>query len=116
MTETEPAAVAQQLIERWNAGDVDGVVELYSEDAAMYAGEDWPDQAVYRGHDGVRDNIEQWRTVWESSSVELERLETFGRARGRERSLGHARTRQRRERPPAVRDPPEHPGWEDRKT
>ena len=79
MTETEPAAVAQQLIERWNAGDVEGVVELYSEDAAMYAGEDWPDQAVYRGHDGVRDNIEQWRTVWESSSVELERLETFGR-------------------------------------
>ena len=78
MTENEPAAIAQQLIERWNAGDVEGVVELYSEDAAMYPGEDWPDQAVFRGHDGVRENIEQWRSVWESSSVELERLESFG--------------------------------------
>ena len=116
MTENEPAAIAQQLIERWNAGDVEGVVELYSEDAAMYPGEDWPDQAVFRGHDGVRENIEQWRSVWESSSVELERARQLRRARGRERSLGHARACQRREWPPAVRDPPEHPGWEDRKT
>ena len=29
----------------------------------MIAGPEWPDQAEYRGHDGVRANIEQWRSV-----------------------------------------------------
>jgi ketosteroid isomerase-like protein len=74
----EHAAIAHELIERWNAGDIDGVVELYSEDVAMYASDEWPDQAVYRGHDGVRENIEGWRAVWESSTIELERLESHG--------------------------------------
>ena len=78
MNENEHAAIVHQLIERWNAGDIDGVVELYTEDIAMYAGEEWPDQAVYRGHDGVRQNIEQWRSVWESSSIVLEKLESYG--------------------------------------
>jgi ketosteroid isomerase-like protein len=75
MNENEHAAIVHQMIERWNAGDTEGVVELYTEDTAMYAGAEWPDQAVYRGHDGVRQNIEQWRSVWESSSIELEKLE-----------------------------------------
>ena len=70
--------LARTLVERWNAGDIDGVVDLYTDDTVMYAGEEWPDQTVYRGHDGVRANIEQWRSVWESSSVELERLESHG--------------------------------------
>jgi ketosteroid isomerase-like protein len=76
MTENEHAAIARRLIERWNAGDTEGVVELYSDDTVMYAGDEWPDQTVYRGHDGVRQNIEQWRSVWESSSIELEKLES----------------------------------------
>ncbi len=78
MTENDHPAIAQQLIARWNAGDIEGVVELYTEDTAMYAGPEWPDQATYRGHDGVRQNIEQWRSVWESSSIELEELASFG--------------------------------------
>ena len=78
MMDNQHAAIAKELIERWNAGDIDGVVELYTEDTAMYAGDEWPDQETYRGHDGVRQNIEQWRSVWESSSIELEELESFG--------------------------------------
>jgi ketosteroid isomerase-like protein len=78
MTENEHAAIVRALIERWNTGDTERVVELYSADTVMYAGDEWPDQTVYRGHDGVRQNIEQWRAAWESSSVELERLESHG--------------------------------------
>jgi ketosteroid isomerase-like protein len=78
MSEHEHLAIVRPLIERWNAGDIDGVVELYTEDTVMYPGEEWPDQTAFRGHEGVRENIEQWRSVWESSTIELERVESYG--------------------------------------
>ncbi len=83
---------ARLLIDRWNRGDVDAVVELFAQDAAMYAGAEWPEQTTYRGHDGIRANIDQWRTVWESSLIDADRIEVYGdrvvasgawRARGR---------------------------------
>jgi ketosteroid isomerase-like protein len=74
----EPEDLARLLIERWNAGDVDGVLDLYTEDATMHSGPDWPEQAVWRGHQGIRRNIEEWRGVWESSRVELQALERHG--------------------------------------
>jgi ketosteroid isomerase-like protein len=77
MAEADKLDVARSLIDLWNAGDVEGVVNLYTEDAAMIAGEEWPDQAQYHGRDGVRANIEQWRTVWESSRIEAERIEEY---------------------------------------
>ena len=46
----------------------------------MHAGTDWPEQAVYRGpRRGRGDNIEQWASVWESSQIEIERLEELRR-------------------------------------
>ena len=78
MAEAENLELARLLIERWNAGDVDGVVDLYAEDAAMYAGEEWPDQAEYHGRDGVRANIEQWLGVWASSVIEPDEIEAYG--------------------------------------
>ena len=38
MAEADNLDVARALIDLWNAGDVDGVVGLYTEDAAMIAG------------------------------------------------------------------------------
>jgi ketosteroid isomerase-like protein len=78
MAEADNVDLARSLVELWNAGDIDGVVDLYTEDAAMIAGPEWPDQAEYHGHDGVRANIEQWRSVWESSRIEAERIEAHG--------------------------------------
>jgi ketosteroid isomerase-like protein len=78
MAEADNLDVARALVDRWNAGDIDGVVGLYTEDAAMIAGAEWPDQARYHGHDGVRANIEGWRSVWESSRIETERIEAHG--------------------------------------
>ena len=78
MAETDNVDLARSLVELWNAGDIDGVVELYTEDAAMVAGPEWPDQAEFHGHEGVRANIEQWRSVWESSRIEAERIEAHG--------------------------------------
>ena len=70
--------LARRLVELWNAGDVDAVVALYTEDAAMIAGPDWPDQAAYHGREGVRANIEGWRSVWDSSRIVAERIEEHG--------------------------------------
>src|ERR687896_4944 len=72
------ADVIRELARRWNAGDVDGVLELYTEDAVMLSGEDWPEQTTWQGREGIRSNIEDWRGVWESSELEIRRLETFG--------------------------------------
>ena len=72
------ADVIRELARRWNAGDVEGVLELFTQDAVMLAGADWPEQAISHGREGIRSNIEDWRAVWESSELEIGRLETFG--------------------------------------
>ena len=44
----------------------------------MYPGAEWPEQAAQHGRDGIRENIDQWRSVWESSQVEADRIEVHG--------------------------------------
>jgi ketosteroid isomerase-like protein len=72
------AALIQELVERWNAGDLDGSLELFTEDAVMLAGPDWPEQMERRGRDGIRRNMDEWITVWESSRIEPGPIEVFG--------------------------------------
>ena len=57
-------------MERWNAGDLDGVLDLYSDDAVMHPSAEWPEQAAWHGREGVRENMEEWRSVWDSSEME----------------------------------------------
>ena len=72
------ADLIRELVDRWNAGDVDGSLELYNEDAVMLAGPDWPEQAERRGHEAIRSNMEEWLAVWESSRIEPGLVEVFG--------------------------------------
>jgi uncharacterized protein (TIGR02246 family) len=72
------ADVIRELARRWNAGDIDAVLDLYTEDAVMVSGPDWPEQATWRGREGIRSNIDEWRAVWESAELEIQRIETFG--------------------------------------
>jgi uncharacterized protein (TIGR02246 family) len=74
----ENGEVIRELARRWNAGDIDGVLELYTDDAVMLSGADWPEQTTWRGREGIRSNIEEWRAVWESAELEIRRMETFG--------------------------------------
>ncbi len=75
---SENVDVVRQLAERWNAGDVDGALELYHDDAVAISGPDWPEQATHRGHDELRSNMTDWLAVWESSQIEIASVETFG--------------------------------------
>jgi uncharacterized protein (TIGR02246 family) len=74
----ENAEVIRELARRWNAGDIEGVLDLYTEDVVMLAGSDWPEQAPRHGREGIRANIDEWRAVWESAELEITRIETFG--------------------------------------
>ena len=40
--------VIRQVCERRNAGDVEGMLELYHDDVVLHAGEHWPEQATWR--------------------------------------------------------------------
>jgi ketosteroid isomerase-like protein len=73
-----PADVIHELVRRWNAGDIEGVLDVYTEDAVMISGPDWPEQTTRRGREDIRANIDEWRAVWESAELEIRRIETFG--------------------------------------
>ena len=72
------ADVIHELIRRWNAGDVDGALELYTEDAVSLPGPEWPEQTTHRGHDELRANMTDWLSAWDFSQIELRELEIFG--------------------------------------
>jgi ketosteroid isomerase-like protein len=72
------ADVIQELIRRWNSGDVDGVLELYAEDAVTHTGPHWPEQESIHGREAIRRSIEEWRSVWEVVVAELADLEEHG--------------------------------------
>jgi SnoaL-like domain len=113
MAEADNLQLARDLIDLWNAGDIEGIVALYTEDAAMFAGPEWPEQAEYHGHDGVRANIEQRRSV----GVEPDRGPADRgpwRPCGGKRRLDHTRARERHPGGLAVRDPADASRWENR--
>jgi ketosteroid isomerase-like protein len=114
MSEQENLEIARLAMERWNSGDLDGVLDLYAEEAAMHPAADWPEQASSHGRDGIRENMEQWRSVWESSDIEVESLESYGDRGGREGRVAHPGSRERAGRTLGIQHRSCAAGWEDR--
>jgi ketosteroid isomerase-like protein len=71
-------ALIRELAERWNAGDLEGVVELYTEDAVIVSGPDWPEQVTWEGHKGIMQSLLDFGAVWESAQVEIGPIEQHG--------------------------------------
>jgi ketosteroid isomerase-like protein len=74
----DDADIIRQLAERWNAGDIDGAIDLYAEDGVIVNGPEWPEQATWVGHDGIRQGMEEWAAVWQSAVVEMGPIERYG--------------------------------------
>jgi ketosteroid isomerase-like protein len=72
------ADLIRQLAERWNAGDVEGAVNLYADDAVITSGSEWPEQTEWKGHDAIRGSMEEWGAIWETSLVEMGPIERYG--------------------------------------
>jgi ketosteroid isomerase-like protein len=70
--------VIGKLVERWNARDVEGALELYTDDTVMVSGPDWPEQAESHGREGIRRNAADWLGVWDSTRIEIADVQTFG--------------------------------------
>jgi ketosteroid isomerase-like protein len=72
------AGVIRELARRWNSGDIEAVLDMYTEDVVMLSGPDWPEKTSWHGKEGIRENIEGWREAWESAEMAIERIDTFG--------------------------------------
>ncbi len=74
MAESELALV-RRAWDRWLAGDLDGIFELYSDDIYwdMTHFRDWP-EPVYRGKDGVRRFLDEWLEVLEDYEAGVDEM------------------------------------------
>ena len=100
------AELIRQLAERWNAGDLDGVVELYTEDA-----DDRVRARLARAGDvggtraGSRPACMDFGAVWESARVEIGPIERHGDKIVGNGDVEDARRVERRGGHDALRDP-----------
>jgi hypothetical protein len=70
----------QRAVERFNAGDYDGFVEIFSEDAVVLADPQVADQSEYIGRSGVLAWIEEAHTRWVGVRFAALAMETVGEA------------------------------------
>jgi ketosteroid isomerase-like protein len=74
----EPVEIVRQVGERWNAGDIDGLLALYADDIVVRTGEHWPEQATVQGKAAFRESIDEWLSVWQSIEIETADVEAYG--------------------------------------
>jgi ketosteroid isomerase-like protein len=78
MSEARNLEIVRKVVERWNAGDFEGLLELYHEDTVAKTSAEWPEQAGWRNKDEMRTAIADWRDAWETSALEIDSIEAFG--------------------------------------
>src|SRR4029079_17145654 len=92
MSEQEALEIIRQSAERWNAGDFEGMFELYADDLVVVTGEHWPEaNLTMEGKDAFRESTREWLDVWQSVELETDHVEAFGDrvvAQGHWRSTG----------------------------
>jgi uncharacterized protein (TIGR02246 family) len=84
-----PTDVVLKMAQRWNDGDIAGMLELYNEDVVMTPSPDWLETVQLKGKDAFRKNTEEWLGTWGSVEMETGEVETFG---DRVVAHGHWRT------------------------
>jgi ketosteroid isomerase-like protein len=76
---SESVEIVQKVGERWNAGDIDGLFDLYHDDMVVVTGEHWPDgNAVLEGKAQFRESTHDWLSIWQSVHVETDAVESYG--------------------------------------
>ena len=66
--------LVERLAERINAGDLDGWVELYSEDLVFGASAEWPETTSVTGRDGLRQFWADFSGVWEDVKIRIDNV------------------------------------------
>jgi ketosteroid isomerase-like protein len=91
----ENVEIHRRLLERINAGDIEGQLEFIHPDLEVYGRPDEPDMSVLHGHAGWRKDAALFAAVVDDYEFEVEEyidageyLVVVGRPRGRYRSSG----------------------------
>ena len=75
----EALDIVRRSAERWNAGDFEGMFELYADDLVVVTGEHWPEANVTtQGKDAFRESTRDWLSFWESIEMETDHVEAHG--------------------------------------
>jgi ketosteroid isomerase-like protein len=72
------ADVIRELTRMWNSGDLAGASELYTDDAEIRSGPHWPEQAIHRGREAIRENSADWAALWETLRIEVASIDEHG--------------------------------------
>ena len=67
----ENVEIVRNYFKVWNAGDMEGVRELYDSDAVMEAMPDWPEPGPFVGRDAVMEQLSRVRAAFDRDSVEF---------------------------------------------
>src|SRR2546422_3201330 len=67
----ENVEVVKAGFEAWNAGDMDGLREMYDPGIIWRPPEGWPEPGPYAGREAVMRQLEQLRETWDADAFEL---------------------------------------------
>jgi ketosteroid isomerase-like protein len=67
----ENVEIVRTYLKVWNAGNMEGMRELFDSDAVMEVAPDWPEPGPFVGRDAVMQQLSQARAAFESDSVEF---------------------------------------------
>ena len=70
--------MVRQLINRWNADDLAGMLELLSPEMVGFPAKDQPESRVLRGRDAFARYFESWHEAWGERTVEVRELVEAG--------------------------------------
>jgi ketosteroid isomerase-like protein len=71
--------IVRQVLEQWNRGEIEGLLEHTTEDLEWH-----PvlvasvEGAAFRGHEGFREFLTDWKGAWVSWNLEAEEFREFG--------------------------------------
>jgi ketosteroid isomerase-like protein len=89
----ENVEVVQALVQTWNAGDMDGLRELYDPDVIVRAPAGWPEPGPFVGLDAIMRQWKQMRETFDADTIEpvSDFIDTADRVVGRIiwRGAGH---------------------------
>ena len=64
--------VIGRLAERWNAGDLEGVFDLYADHIVLETAPEWPEQGPVVGKAAVIRFSADWRSAWETIHIDVD--------------------------------------------
>jgi uncharacterized protein len=66
----ENVEVVRLMLAAWNAGDMEGVRELWHPEAIVRPAAGWPEPGPFVGREAVMQSFEQLRDAWEADTLE----------------------------------------------